>query len=224
MLWPEVDWPSTGTWDFSVMQILIAEDEPVSRRLLVKTLEQWGYEVVICEDGTSAWNALQAPDAPNIAVLDWMMPGMDGPEICRGVRESGAQRQPYLMLLTSRTRMQDVVAGLKAGADDYLTKPVDREELEARLSVATRVVQLQQRLADRVVELEEAISRVRQLQGLLPICAYCKRIRDDQNYWNQVESYIAEHLDVRFSHGICPSCLETVLKEEGVHPPAAAAE
>jgi sigma-B regulation protein RsbU (phosphoserine phosphatase) len=206
------------------MQILIAEDEPVSRRLLVKTLEQWGYEVVICEDGTSAWNALQAPDAPNIAVLDWMMPGMDGPEICRGVRESGAQRQPYLMLLTSRTRMQDVVAGLKAGADDYLTKPVDREELEARLSVATRVVQLQQRLADRVVELEEAISRVRQLQGLLPICAYCKRIRDDQNYWNQVESYIAEHLDVRFSHGICPSCLETVLKEEGVHPPAAAAE
>ena len=128
------------------------------------------------------------------------------------------------MLLTSRTRMQDVVAGLKAGADDYLTKPVDREELEARLSVATRVVQLQQRLADRVNELEEAISRVRQLQGLLPICAYCKRIRDDQNYWNQVESYIAEHLDVRFSHGICPSCLETVLKEEGVHPPAAAAE
>jgi DNA-binding response OmpR family regulator len=206
------------------MQILIAEDEPVSRRLLQKTLEQWGYEVVICEDGTSAWNALQAPDAPNVAVLDWMMPGMDGPEICRGVRESGAQRQPYLMLLTSRTRMQDVVAGLKAGADDYLTKPVDREELEARLSVATRVVQLQQRLADRVVELEEAISRVRQLQGLLPICAYCKRIRDDQNYWNQVESYIAEHLDVRFSHGICPSCLETVLKEEGVHPPAAAAE
>ena len=206
------------------MQILIAEDEPVSRRLLQKTLEQWGYEVVICEDGTSAWNALQAPDAPSIAVLDWMMPGMDGPEICRGVRESGAQRQPYLMLLTSRTRMQDVVAGLKAGADDYLTKPVDREELEARLSVATRVVQLQQRLADRVVELEEAISRVRQLQGLLPICAYCKRIRDDQNYWNQVESYIAEHLDVRFSHGICPSCLETVLKEEGVHPPTAAAE
>jgi phosphoserine phosphatase RsbU/P len=203
------------------MQILIAEDEPVSRRLLQKTLEQWGYDVVICEDGTSAWNALQAPDAPNIAVLDWMMPGMDGPEICRGVRESGAQRQPYLMLLTSRTRMQDVVAGLKAGADDYLTKPVDREELEARLSVATRVVQLQQRLADRVVELEEAISRVRQLQGLLPICAYCKRIRDDQNYWSQVESYIAEHLDVRFSHGICPSCLETVLKEEGVQPPAA---
>jgi len=206
------------------MRILIAEDEPVSRRLLQKTLEQWGYEVVICEDGTTAWNALQAPDAPNIAVLDWMMPGMDGPEICRGVRESGAQRQPYLMLLTSRTRMQDVVAGLKAGADDYLTKPVDREELEARLSVAARVVQLQQRLADRVSELEEAISRVRQLQGLLPICAYCKRIRDDQNYWNQVESYIAEHLDVRFSHGICPSCLETVLKEEGVQPPAAANE
>jgi len=196
------------------MRILIAEDDPVSRRLLQKSLEQWGYETVLCVDGRSAWEMLQQPDAPTIAVLDWMMPGMDGPEICRGIRESGQARQPYLILLTGRTRMQDVVSGLKAGADDYLTKPVDRDELEARLGVATRIVQLQQRLALRVSELEQALSRVRQLQGLLPICAYCKRIRDDQNYWNQVETYIAEHLDIRFSHGICPSCLETVMKAE----------
>jgi CheY-like chemotaxis protein len=196
------------------MRILIAEDEPVSRRLLQKSLEGWGYETELCADGLQAWDALQHPDAPTIAVLDWMMPGMDGPDICRGIRESGQSRQPYLILLTGRTRMQDVVTGLKAGADDYLTKPVDRDELEARLGVATRIVQLQQRLALRVSELEQALSRVRQLQGLLPICAYCKRIRDDQNYWNQVETYIAEHLDIRFSHGICPSCLETVMKAD----------
>jgi DNA-binding response OmpR family regulator len=196
------------------MRILIAEDEPVSRRLLQKSLEQWGYQTELCADGRQAWDALQQPDAPNIAVLDWMMPGMDGPDICRGIRESGQPRQPYLILLTGRTRMQDVVTGLKAGADDYLTKPVDRDELEARLGVATRIVQLQQRLALRVSELEQALSRVRQLQGLLPICAYCKRIRDDQNYWNQVETYIAEHLDIRFSHGICPSCLESVMKSD----------
>jgi CheY-like chemotaxis protein len=204
------------------MRILIAEDEPVSRRLLQKSLEGWGYETELCSDGLQAWETLQQADAPTIAVLDWMMPGMDGPDICRGIRESGQPRQPYLILLTGRTRMQDIVTGLKAGADDYLTKPVDRDELEARLGVATRIVQLQQRLALRVSELEQALSRVRQLQGLLPICAYCKRIRDDQNYWNQVETYIAEHLDIRFSHGICPSCLEAVMKadEAAIEAPA----
>jgi phosphoserine phosphatase RsbU/P len=193
------------------MRILIAEDEPVSRRLLQKSLETWGYQAVVCTDGAEALAVLEEADAPAVAVLDWMMPGLDGPEICRRIRESGSPRQPYLILLTGRARTQDVVTGLKAGADDYMTKPVDREELEARLGVATRVVQLQQRLADRVAELELALSRVRQLQGLLPICSYCKRVRDDKNYWNQVEHYIGEQLDVRFSHGICPSCLDTVL-------------
>jgi phosphoserine phosphatase RsbU/P len=196
------------------MRILIAEDEPVSRRLLQKSLEQWGYELVVCTDGTEALAGLMAPDAPAVAVLDWMMPGLDGPEVCRRVREAAQPRQPYLILLTGRSRTEDVVAGLRAGADDYLTKPVDRNELEARLGVASRVVQLQDRLAARVEELELALSRVRQLQGLLPICSYCKRVRDDKNYWSQVEHYVVEQLDVRFSHGICPSCLEAVLESD----------
>ena len=141
------------------------------------------------------------------------MPGMDGVDVCRAVRAAQPPMPPYLILLTARSTRQDIVAGLRAGADDYIVKPVDRDELEARLQVAARVVTLQQRLADRVVELEDALKRVRQLQGLLPICAYCKRIRDDQNYWSQVETYIAEHTDVQFSHGICPSCLDEVMKE-----------
>lgn len=195
------------------MRILIAEDDPVSRRLLEHNLTNWGYEPVVCSDGVSALAALEADDPPLVAVLDWMMPGLDGPEICRRLRASPRDRQPYLVLLTSRTSTDDVVAGLKAGADDYLTKPVARAELEARLAVASRVVVLQQRLAARVAELELALSSVRQLQGLLPICAYCKRIRDDQNYWSQVESYIAAHLEVRFSHGICPECLASAMQE-----------
>jgi phosphoserine phosphatase RsbU/P len=194
------------------MRILIAEDEAVSRRLLQKSVEAWGYDPVVCTEGGEALGALLGPDAPSIAVLDWMMPGVDGPAICRQVRDAGGQWQPYLILLTGRARTEDIVAGLRAGADDYLTKPVERDELEARLGVARRVVQLQQRLADRVAELELALSRVRQLQGLLPICSYCKRVRDDKNYWSQVEHYIAEQLDVRFSHGICPDCLEAVLE------------
>lgn len=194
--------------------VLVAEDEPVSRRLLERSLEGWGYRSVVCEDGATALDRLRAPDAPRIAVLDWVMPQMDGVDICRALRQQDTPTQPYLILLTSRARPEDIVEGLSAGADDYITKPVDRDELHARLRVAARIVGLQQRLADRVADLEAALARVRQLQGLLPICAYCKRIRDDRNYWNQVETYIGEHTDVQFSHGICPSCLERVIREE----------
>lgn len=197
------------------LDVLIAEDEPVSRRLLETSLAQWGYRPIVCPDGREALTLLRSPDAPRVAVLDWVMPGIDGVDICRAIRDSDTPTQPYLILLTARTRPEDIVQGLGAGADDYITKPVDRKEFEARLQVAARIVGLQQRLADRVDELEDALRRVRQLQGLLPICAYCKRIRDDRNYWNQVETYLADHTDVRFSHGICPTCLEKVMEEEG---------
>jgi CheY-like chemotaxis protein len=197
------------------LDVLVAEDEPVSRRLLEKSLVQWGYRPVVCPDGVEALNLLRSPDAPRIAVLDWVMPGIDGVDVCRAIRDSQSATQPYLILLTARSRPEDIVQGLRAGADDYITKPVDREELQARLQVAARIVGLQQRLSDRVDELEDALKRVKQLQGLLPICAYCKRIRDDQNYWNQVETYLADHTDVQFSHGICPTCFEKVMEEEG---------
>lgn len=196
-----------------MLDVLIAEDEPVSRRLLEKSLQRWGYHPVVCPDGLQALAMLRAPDAPRIALMDWVMPGMDGVDVCRAIRDLSTPRQPYLILLTSRAQPEDIVAGLRAGADDYITKPVDREELSARLQVAARIVGLQQRLSDRVTELEQALARVRQLQGLLPICAYCKRIRDDQNYWNQVETYIAEHTDVQFTHGICPSCFDRVIQD-----------
>ena len=197
-----------------VIDVLVAEDEPVSRRLLEKSLLQWGYHPVVCPDGLEALNLLRSANAPRIAVLDWVMPGMDGVDVCRAIRDGDTANQPYLILLTARVRSEDIVQGLRAGADDYITKPVDREEFEARLQVASRIVGLQQRLSDRVIELEQALTRVRQLQGLLPICSYCKRIRDDQNYWSQVETYLAEHTDVQFSHGICPSCLERVIQDE----------
>jgi phosphoserine phosphatase RsbU/P len=196
------------------VRILIAEDEPVSRRLLEQSLARWGYEPVTCVDGREAWEGLRQQGAPRVAILDWMMPQMDGLEVCRAARATDLALQPYLILLTGRSKPEDVITGLKAGADDYLTKPVDRGELEARLQVASRVVALQERLSDRVLELEEALRNVRQLQGLLPICAYCKRIRDDKNYWSQVETYLADHSDVQFSHGICPSCFERVMRED----------
>jgi phosphoserine phosphatase RsbU/P len=121
---------------------------------------------------------------------------------------------PYLILLTAKGRREDIITGLKAGANDYVTKPFDREELRARVQVGARIVELQHSLADRVHALEEALARVKQLQGLLPICSYCKKIRDDQNYWQQVENYISRHSEAQFSHSICPGCYEQLVKPE----------
>jgi DNA-binding response OmpR family regulator len=188
------------------MKILVAEDQAVSRHILVAHLRKWGYDVMAAEDGARAWEALQGEEAPPLAILDWLMPGMDGIEICRRIRQSLRTRSVYLILLTARRGQKDKIEGLQAGADDYITKPFDREELRARVQVGMRVLELQGALAQRVRELEEAVSRVKTLQGLLPICSYCKKIRNDRNYWQQVEAYISDHSEAQFSHGICPEC------------------
>lgn len=188
------------------MQVIVAEDDRLYRRLLEAALSTRGYTVHTCMDGVEAWERLSQLTEPAVAILDWMMPGLDGVEICRRVRAAEMKLPPYVILLTSRNRKEDIVAGLQAGADDYLCKPFDPEELGARLSVGTRFLRLQRDLVQRVGELEEALTNVKQLQGLLPICSYCKKIRDDQNYWSQVESYISDRSEARFTHGICPEC------------------
>lgn len=193
------------------IRLLIAEDDPISRRLLETTLGRRGYELVLASDGRQAWDALHGPDAPPIAILDWMMPEMNGIEICAAVRAEKLALPPYLILLTARGRKEDVVEGLNAGADDYITKPFNSAELVARLRVGARVQRLQAEVARRMSELEDALANVKTLQGLLPICSYCKDIRDDQNYWHQVDAYFSEHSNAQFTHGICPKCYEGII-------------
>jgi len=196
------------------MRVLVAEDDPVSRRLLAVSLRRWGYEVVEAVDGEQAWDLLQQPDAPNLVILDWMMPGVGGIEICRRVRQADHPAPAYIILLTVRTSRVDIVHGLDAGANDYITKPFNREELRARIQCGVRTVHLERSLAQRVRELEEALLRVRVLQGLLPICSYCKKIRNDRNYWQRVEEYITAHTDAVFSHGICPECFKQIVEPQ----------
>ncbi len=195
------------------MKILIAEDDPVSRCFLEMALSKWNYEVISTCDGNEAWEAFHR-ESPPIAILDWMMPGLDGAEVCRRIRSLETPFSPYLILLTAKSEKEDVVAGLEAGADDYITKPFSRQELHARIKVGLRIGELQKNLAARIGELEGALSRVKQLQGLLPICSYCKKIRSDDDYWEQVDSYITKHSEVAFSHSICPACYESVVEAQ----------
>ncbi len=157
---------------------------------------------------------MQQPSPPSVAILDWMMPELDGVDVCRLARQRAGLESLYIILLTSRESEEDIVAGLDAGANDYITKPFGRRELAARIGVGERVVELQRQLAQRVTELEAALGKVKTLQGLLPICSYCKKIRGDNNYWKQVEGYIEDHADVSFSHGICPDCYTSIVEPQ----------
>jgi DNA-binding response OmpR family regulator len=196
------------------MKILIAEDDPVSRSVLQRMLTNWGHAVLAVADGLNAWRILQTEDAPKLAILDWMMPEMDGPAVCRMTRDLARENPTYVILLTARQQKSDIVVGLDSGADDYVAKPFDAQELRSRIHVGERVLALQRKLADRVRKLEAALAEVSLLSGLLPICSYCKKVRDDKNYWQEVETYITAHTDVHFSHGICPPCWSAIVEPE----------
>jgi len=196
------------------MRVLIADDEATSRHLIQATLGGWGFEVLVAVDGCEALRVLQESRGPEIAMLDWMMPGIDGLDVCRRMRATMPNAATYIILVTARGGLENVVRGLEAGADDYITKPFDPRELRARLHVGVRIVQLQKALTERFLELEDALKRLKQLQGLLPICSYCKKIRNDRNYWEQVDAYITSHSEAQFSHGVCPDCFEIHLKPQ----------
>jgi DNA-binding response OmpR family regulator len=196
------------------MRILIAEDDATSRLVLAATLRRWGHEVVETCDGLDAWQALQAPDAPSLAVLDWMMPGLDGLELSRRARSQPETSGAYLILLTALGQKENVARGLEAGADDYVTKPFDAGELRARIEVGRRILELQSALALKVADLERALAEIQTLHGMIPICMHCHRIRTESAEWQKMEKYIESRSKAQFSHSICPECLEKLYPDD----------
>lgn len=181
------------------MKILVVDDDAVTRTLLTNMLDGMGHSAMEAEDGQEAWDLFQSLSF-GVMIVDWEMPNMNGLELCRRIRELDRTKYTYIIMLTGRMGDQDFVEGINAGADDFATKPTTAPELEARLRVAERILGLQ---AD-----------VRKLEGLLPICSYCKRIRGKDDEWQQIEAYVAERSDTQFSHGICPECYETKVKPQ----------
>jgi DNA-binding response OmpR family regulator len=189
------------------VRILVADDDPVVRRLLESTLKGFGHEVVAVVDGTAAWEQF-TERLFDVVISDWVMPGHDGPALCRLIRGIADHPFAYVVLLTAKDTKTDLIQGIMAGADEFMTKPFDRGVLQARLHAAERVVRLERDLAQRVADLRRALDEVKVLRGLLPICMYCKRIREGPDLWERIEAYISEHSEAEFTHSICPSCYE----------------
>ena len=166
------------------------------------------YTVTTANDGDEAWQILCEDEHPHLVVLDWVMPGIEGPEIVRRLRERDPEIPYYAIIITSRSKQGSAASALDSGADDFVGKPFDADELRARMAVGQRMNTLQKSLADNLDNVRHTLERIKQLEGIIPICSYCKKIRDDQNNWQQLEKYISEHSEALFSHGACPHCAE----------------
>lgn len=183
------------------VKILTVEDDSVARAVLRQALRRLGHEALEAGDGGAAWDLLQKSEGVRVVVSDWMMPNSDGLDLCRKIRERVGAEYIYFILLTSRDATEDnQTTAADAGVDDFLTKPLDLAELWTRLRVAERILRY--------------TTQVRQLEEMLPICSYCKKIRDDQNYWQQLEGYISERTGSDFSHSVCPDCYKRVVLPE----------
>ena len=181
------------------MNILIADDSPVALMMLQRALEQAGHVVRTATNGQEALEAL-SDGVCRLVISDWEMPEMDGLELCHCIRSAGLPGYIYFILLTSQeTGPENYDLAASAGVDDFLTKPLDRPTIRMRLRVAERILSF--------------TTEIRQLKDLIPICAYCRKIRNDQNYWQMVETYIGEQTGSNFTHGICPDCHAKLLEE-----------
>ena len=196
------------------MKVLAVEDDDVSRSIVVRSLERLGHEVIETKDGEEAWKAW-LKEKPRVAVSDWLMPKLDGLKLCSRFRAQQGQEYLYFILLTGTGATgENRRAAAEAGVDDFLTKPVDLTELWMRLRVAERILTY--------------TTQVHRLEEMMPMCSYCKKIRDDRNYWQQIESYINERTGTEISHSVCPDCYQRVvipeldrLRREALKPPVA---
>lgn len=190
------------------MKILIAEDDIIARSVLEASLRKLGHEPLSYADGEAAWTAFMM-EPQRVVISDWLMPGIDGLELCRRVRAEKGEYTYFILLSNLSSSGGNLSQAIDAGVDDFLNKPVNPDELRLRLHQAERIMNY--------------VKQVQQLEGFIPICSYCKKVRDDENYWDRIENYINARTGSQFSHGICPDCYNQMLvpqmKAQGLEPP-----
>ncbi len=195
------------------IKVLVVEDDLFFQRILTKRLQAEGYQVFSAGDGREGMKAIVSFE-PDLVVSDWMMPEVDGLELCQSVKTGLREAAPYFILLTAKGEISNQLRALDTGADDYLVKPCDQGELMARVRAGLRIVILAQELRAAVqelhvtnAELQSARSEVERLSHeLLPICSFCRNVRDADGHWHSLEEYVALCTQSDFTHGICPTC------------------
>ena len=209
-------------------RIVIVDDTPANLQFLRATLAAQGFAAHPAHDGELALQFIQRTD-PDLILLDIVMPGLDGYQVCERLKASEQTRDIPVIFMTALSDTEEKVSGFRSGAVDYITKPFQMYEMLARVQthialhklqrqLAAQNAQLRQEIAERqraererellIGQLQEALASIKTLRGLVPICAACKKIRDDGGYWNQLESYLHSHTEAEFSHGICPQCAQ----------------
>ena len=194
-------------------RVLCVDDDPATQLVLSGIIEDAGWQPQAASNATAAREQLSSNPDIQVVLLDWMLPDGSGVDLCREFKATkGASI--YVILVTVRGAPEDVETGLDAGADDYLVKPVSPVEVRARIRTGLRAADAQRQLAERLAQLELALKRVSNLESLLPLCMYCRRI-NSSDAWQSVEDYLWEHVDVKVSHGCCPECLSKLSKQLG---------
>ena len=188
------------------MKILIAEDEYTTRLMVQVCLENWGYSIESVEDGKKAWDIINQKNPPQIAVLDWEMPGISGIDLCRKIKSLDRSSPIHVILLTARDSKNDISQGFEAGADDYITKPFNDDELGARIRVAERIVTIQSSLNSSLEELREALDMVQSFEEPVAVCSTCQKIGAFDGSWRTPEKLLEYPVDPRFFQLDCPSC------------------
>ncbi len=193
-------------------RILLVDDEEMVLQYLSKRLKKHNYDVVTCLSGEKALEKVKALDF-DMVILDVILPGIDGYEVCRRLKSDKKTSGIMVLILSVRKTLEERLKGYEVEADDYITKPYDPEELLAKIQILLRLKTALDERDRFIYKLQEALSKVKTLSGLLPICSSCKKIRDDKGYWNQIEDYIREHSPADFSHSVCPVCAKRLYPE-----------
>ncbi len=193
-------------------RVLVVDDEPGNIKIIKETIKEY-CRVSAAVSGAIALEIATSEMPPDLILLDIVMPDMDGHEVCRRLKVHTRSKSIPLIFLTAKTSSEDETSGFKLGADDYITKPFNPMVVNARVKMHLELKQYRDQLEEKNRQLQKALDDIKQLSTIVPICAQCKKIRDDAGYWQQVEQFIATHLDARFTHGYCPECYQEQVRE-----------
>ncbi len=190
-------------WD---VKILVVDDDPDVLFATARVVKKGGYQTITAGSGKETLEKI-ASEMPDLILMDVVMPDIEGPELCRRIKEDPNLKGIYVVLTSgSRVESEQQADGLDSGADGYIARPLTNREFLSRVNAMVRILRAERERDALIIELKKAISEIKQLSGMLPICSHCKKIRDDKGYWSQIENYISAHSDTQFSHGICPEC------------------